>query len=50
MNLGIVSTSKTTVSVGSRAQQEAGYEPAGPPRMTSTDAWVGMDISMIPMY
>ena len=36
-NLGNLSASKTTVSMPSRARQEAAYEPAGPPPITSTE-------------
>lgn len=43
-DLGNLSASKTTVSMPSRPRQEAAYEPAGPPPITSTEVWVGIDI------
>lgn len=43
-DLGNLSASKTTVSMPSRARQEAAYEPAGPPPITSTEVRVGTDI------
>ena len=49
-DLGNLSASKTTVSIPSRARQEAAYEPAGPPPTTSTEVWVGIDILLSAMY
>ena len=40
--LGKMSASNTTVSIPSRASEQAAYEPAGPPPITSTEVFCGI--------
>ena len=42
--LGKISASNSTVSTPSRASVQAVYEPAGPPPMTKTEVFSGIDM------
>ena len=48
--LGKTSASNTTVSIPSRASEQAAYEPAGPPPITSTEVFSGIDIAFFPAW
>ncbi len=43
-DLGNLSASNMTVSMPSRARQQAAYEPARPSPIPSTEVWVGTDM------